>query len=60
MWVIVPSFMEQNKNTFLTVDAREKAALSKTVAVHTVAHVTQIWGDRLQLISICVSRLPHG
>ena len=60
MWVIVSSFIKQNKNRFLTVEAREKAALSKAAAVHTVAHVTQIWGDRLQLISICVSRLPHG
>ena len=49
------------KNRFLTVDAREKTVLSKAVAVHTVAHITQIWGDRLRLISLCVSRLvPHG
>ncbi|KAI0282863.1 hypothetical protein BGY98DRAFT_64404 [Russula aff. rugulosa BPL654] len=41
--------------TQMNMDAREKTVLSKAVAVHTVAHITQIWGDRLRLISLCAS-----
>jgi hypothetical protein len=49
--------MKQVSNTFAT---REKAVLSKAIAVHTAVHITYVWVDRLQLTSICVSRLHHG
>ena len=37
-----------------TVAAEENAKLAKAVDLHTISRITQIWSDRLQLISVYV------
>jgi hypothetical protein len=37
-----------------TVAARDQAALAMAADFHTISRITQIWSDRLQLISVYV------
>ena len=49
------------RSFYVTVTAQENTKLAKVVDLHTIARITQIWSDRLQLVSVYVSSpWPHG